>query len=251
MPSLDSLKQRRNSLEKTFNQCFLPERDAYNVDSPSGRKYVTPDGEFVSVTTFLGAVFNDDPDWFEKWAKKLGGRDKAEAESKRCADRGTGVHLALEHLLKNDAKPDEAGDYQFMYRQIERVLSIHVDDIHALELPMWSKLLGLAGRVDCIAKYKGELSIIDFKTATKEKLAQYILSYFLQATCYSLMLEEMYGLKAEKLVIIIAVEKSDQAQVFVRDRRDYLFLLSEKIKLFRELESKNTSSSTNVFDFTS
>jgi genome maintenance exonuclease 1 len=125
-----------------------------------------------------------------------------------------------------------------MYRQIETVLRINVDDIHALELPLWSKLLQLAGRVDCIAKYKGELAIIDFKTASKAKLAAWITNYFLQATCYSIMLEEMYGLKAEKLVILVSVENESRAQVFVRDRRDYMFLLSEKIKEFRAIMAK-------------
>jgi genome maintenance exonuclease 1 len=125
-----------------------------------------------------------------------------------------------------------------MYRQIETVLRINVDDIYALELPLWSKLMKLAGRVDCIAKYKGDLAIIDFKTSNKMKLANWITNYFLQATCYSIMLEELYGLKAEKLVILVSVENEDRAQVFVRDRRDYTLLLSEKIKEFRVIMAK-------------
>lgn len=249
MPSFDSLKAKKSTAEKKFRQCFLPEYDCYNIDTPEARFYVTPDGDrFHSVTTFLGKLEKDDG-WFERWAEKLGGIDKANAESERCATRGTGVHLALESLLKNDPKPEEAGDYQFMYRQIERVMRIHVDDIHALELPLWSKVMRLAGRVDCIAKYKGELAIIDFKTATKEKLAKFITNYFLQATCYSIMLEELYGLKAEKLVIVIAVEKSNEAQIFVRDRRDYTLLLAEKIKEFRELLSAaEPKKSESIFD---
>lgn len=251
-PSFDLMKQRKNTTDKQFRSCFLHEYDCCNIDTPEARYYVTPDGnKYHSVTTFLGKLEKDDG-WFSRWAEKLGGVDKAEAESARCADRGTGVHLALEHLLKNDPNPEAAGDYKFMYRQIERVLRMHVDDIYALELPLWSNVMKLAGRVDCIAKYKGELAIIDFKTATKEKLAKFITNYFLQATCYSLMLEELYGLKAEKLVIIISVEKSTDAQVFVRDRRDYMPLLAEKIKEFRcllEQENRNKPTSTNVFDF--
>jgi genome maintenance exonuclease 1 len=248
MPSFDLVKARKNSADKQFRQRFLEEYDCYNIDSPTGRLYVTPDGSrFPSVTTFLGSLEKDDG-WFERWAEKLGGIDKANAESERCATRGTGVHLALEYLLKNNPKPEEAGDYQFMYRQIERVMRIHVDDIYGLELPMWSKKMGLAGRVDCIAKYKGELAIIDFKTATKEKLAKFITNYFLQATCYSIMLEELYGLKAEKLVIIISVEQAAEAQVFVRDRRDYMVLLAEKIKEFRVIQSeKEAKKSDDLF----
>lgn len=249
MPDLSALKARRDSLNKQFRPAFLPVYDCQNIDSPTGRIYVTPDGSrFPSVTTFL-ATLDTDTEWLERWAERLGGMDKAEAETQRCADRGTGVHLALEHLLKNDPKPELAGDYQFMYRQLETVMKIHVDDIHGLEIPLWSKMMGLAGRCDCVAKYKGELAIIDFKTANKAKFAKWITNYFLQATCYSLMLEEVYGLRAEKLVIAIAVEqKATEAQVFVRDRRDYTFLLSEKIKEFRRIQDqKKSAEPTSLF----
>lgn len=249
MPSLSKLRERKNSLDKPFKHSFLKEYDAYNLDSPTGRKYVTPDGEFPSVTTFLSSLETDDS-WLERWAEKLGGKDKAAIELARCADRGTGVHLALEHLLKNDPKPEAAGTYLQMYQQLETIMRINVDDIHALELPLWSKLMGLAGRVDCIAKYRGELAIIDFKTSSKAKFAAWITNYFLQATCYSIMLEEIYGLKAEKLVIAVAVENDTKAQVFVRDRRDYMLLLSEKIKEFRVIMAKKQAAQpTDLFSF--
>jgi genome maintenance exonuclease 1 len=45
----------------------------------------------------------------------------------------------------------------------------NIDNIAAIETPLWSKILGLAGRTDCIAEYNGKLSIIDFKASTKEK----------------------------------------------------------------------------------
>lgn len=245
MPDISALKVKRDSFNKTFRQALLPVLDAYNVDSPTGRKYVTPDGDFPSVTTFLGSL-ETDTGWLERWAESLGGMDKAEAETSRCADRGTGVHLALEHLLKNDPKPELAGDYKFMYRQLETVMNIHVDDIHGLELPLWSKMLGLAGRCDCVAKYKGELAIIDFKTSNKTKFSKWITNYFLQATCYSLMLEERYGIVAKKLVIAIAVEnKATEAQVFIRDRSDFTLLLSEKIKAFRAMNIKKNSETTS------
>lgn len=248
--TLDILKAKKNTSNKDFRHCFLEEYDAYNVDSPEGRYYVTPDGNMPSVTTFLGAL-EKDTEWLDRWAEKLGGKDKAEIELNRCADRGTGVHLALEYLLRNTPDPSAAGDYQFMYRQLESVLRINVDDIYALEIPLWSKILGLAGRVDCIARYKGELAIIDFKTSTNEKMANWILNYFLQTTCYSIMLEHMYGIKATKLVIMVAVEKGDTAQVFIRDRRDYMPILAEKLNEFRAIQEakKKANSATNLFSF--
>lgn len=241
------LKQKKATMDKQFRHCFLEEYKAYNVDKPEGRLYVTPDGEFPSVTTFLSSL-DKDTGWLDKWAEKLGGKDKAEIELMRCADRGTGVHLALEYLVRNTPDPDKAGDYKHIYRQIARVLQMHVDDIYGLELPLWSTVLKLAGRVDCIAKYKGELAIIDFKTSNKVKLADWITNYFLQTTCYSIMLEHLYGLKAEKLVIIIGIENgATDAQVYVRDRRDYMPLLAEKIKEFR-LAQAEKEKKVSMFD---
>lgn len=247
--SFSKLKERKSSFEKQFRHCFLEEYPAYNVDKPDGRVYVTPDGEYPSVTTFLGSL-DKDTEWLDKWAEKLGGKDKAEIELNRCGDRGTGVHLALEYLMRNQPDPSHAGDYKHMYRQIEKVLRIHVDDVYGLELPLWSNVLKLAGRVDCIAKYRGELAIIDFKTSTKTKMVDWITNYFLQTTCYSIMLEHLYGIKAEKLVIIIGIEeKATEAQVFVRDRRDYMQLLAEKIAEFRrDQKAKEERKSTSLFD---
>ena len=247
MPDLSKLKEKRDFVNKTFKHCFLQEFNCYNVDTPDGRYYVTPSGDkYPSVTTFLSAL-DTDTTWLDKWAEKLGGKDKADAELKRCGDRGTAVHLALECLARNTPDPELARNYKSMYNQIANVLSIHVDDIYALELPLWSKVLQLAGRVDCIARYKGELCIIDFKTSSRPKIADWIGSYFEQTTCYAIMAQELYGIKIDKIVIMVAVENGSEAQVFVRNPKDYYLILSEHIKEFRRIQ-KNKSKIVSVFE---
>ena len=62
-----------------------------------------------------------------------------------------------------------------------------IDNVYAQEVPLYSKLLKLAGRVDCVAEYKGKLSIIDFKGSTREKRISDIDNYFQQATAYAIM----------------------------------------------------------------
>ena len=57
-----------------------------------------------------------------------------------------------------------------------------IDNIKLLEAPLWSSLLGLAGRTDCIADFDGKLSIIDFKASTKQKRKKDIDNYFLLKT---------------------------------------------------------------------
>lgn len=251
MITLDSIKNRNN--RKVFKHDYLEEHNCYNRDLPTGRVYVIPDGrEYPSVTTFLGKVSDKkDSDWFQRWVEKLGSVEAADAESKRCADRGSGVHLALEYLLRNQPDVSHAGEYVKMYNQIETILNINVDNVRGNEIPLYSHKLQLAGRCDLIADYKGVLSIIDFKTSNNFKDPSWINDYFLQCTCYQLMLQEMYGLKAEQIVILIAVEKQERPQVYIRQPREFYPLLAEKIKLFRflmEEEKKKLQESTSLFD---
>jgi genome maintenance exonuclease 1 len=106
-----------------------------------------------------------------------------------------------------------------MFGAIQRNLT-KIDNIHALEAPLYSHTLRLAGRTDCIAEYDGKLSIIDFKTSKKEKKLEWIENYFIQGTIYSLMYEELTGLKAKNVVIIL-VTYDCEPFVWVQKRRDY------------------------------
>ena len=108
-----------------------------------------------------------------------------------------------------------------------------VDNVHYLETMLYSETLGLAGQVDCIAEYDGVPSVIDFKTSLKPKREDWILNYFEQCTCYSLMYEEMTGVQAKQIVVMISVDH-DQPQVFVKNRRDYIPELANKVKQFRK-----------------
>ena len=46
----------------------------------------------------------------------------------------------------------------------------NINNIKCLETSLYSDTMGIAGQVDCIAEgYKGKLSVIDFKTSSKER----------------------------------------------------------------------------------
>lgn len=250
MLTLDSIRNLKNPHHKNFRLCPLPDKGAWNDDTPNGRYYVTPEGNrYRSVTGFLSTL-KGEPEWLDRWVEKQGGKEAAEIEMTRRKNRGTGVHLALEHLIANDPQPQHAGEYKAMYHQIETMMRLYVDDIHASELALYSHIMQLGGRVDCIAKWKGELSIIDFKTSSIFKKADWITDYFLQSTCYSLMLEEMYGVKAKQIVIIVALEGGEKAQVFTRDRSDFTMLLGEKLKEYRHIVAEQKKKEENsILDF--
>jgi hypothetical protein len=93
--------------------------------------------------------------------------------------------------------------------------------VYGLEVPLWSKRLGTAGRTDLLAGWLGVNSVIDFKTSKRKKEEEDIQSYFLQATVYSLMAEELTEYKFPQIVVAIAVDHED-AQVFVKNRDQYV-----------------------------
>ena len=43
----------------------------------------------------------------------------------------------------------------------------------------------MAGRVDCIGEYEGELAVIDFKTSDKIKPEEWLENYFVQEMFYA------------------------------------------------------------------
>jgi len=191
------------------------------VDSDRGRLYVAPNGKKLpSVTTVLG--------WFKKdslieWRKKVG-EEEANRISSKAARRGLRLHKVCENFLNNEedffGENTDIGTID-LFNNIRPFLEENVTDIHALETPLYSEHLGVAGTVDCIAKWNGKLSVIDFKTANKAKREDWIHDYFMQCACYAVMFEERTGIPVSQLVVLIAVD-SDAPQVFIKKRNDWI-----------------------------
>ncbi len=69
----------------------------------------------------------------------------------------------------NDLKQSKSN--QLLFKQIKSLkhVLIDIEAIAAVESGVVSSELGFAGTVDCIAIYKGELCVIDWKTSKKKK----------------------------------------------------------------------------------
>ena len=162
------------------------------------RFYETPGGIFPSVTSVVGW---DKQNFFAEW------RRKNPEESRRVLARGTKLHSLIESYLNNEEIDFDnmLPNFKVLFNQIKPELD-KIQNIVALETPLWSKTLGLAGRTDCIAEYDGKLSIIDFKASSKEKRKQDVESYFTQATAYALMFQERTGIIVENFAILISCE---------------------------------------------
>ena len=102
---------------------------------------------------------------------------------------------------------------QQAFISVEKLLN-QIGTVHALEAPLYSHELQLAGRVDCIAEWEGKLSVIDFKTSAKPKNPEWITNYFIQETAYAKMFEELTGKEVEAIVTLIAVSNGT-SQLFV------------------------------------
>ena len=70
--------------------------------------------------------------------------------------------------MKNEELPSVQPLSEYLFKQSKPTLD-KIDNIHAIEQSLFSNQLGVAGTVDCIAEYEGELAIIDFKTAKETK----------------------------------------------------------------------------------
>jgi len=78
---------------------------------------------------------------------------------------GTRAHAAMEAMARGRPSPVMPDDTAV--RDHVRHLSTYlarIGDVHAVEQPVLSRMLNVAGTVDMVAEYDGELSVIDWKT---------------------------------------------------------------------------------------
>ena len=208
------------------------------------RFYETPDGKlYPSITTVLST--RNKKGLFE-WRKRVGD-EVANYVARTSAARGTAVHHMCEDYLNNFPTewPDKWKEHEkkflpfCLFKQLENKVLQKIDNIRSQECALFSNKYRVAGRVDCIAEYDGKLSIIDFKTSTKERTDEYNENYYIQASAYAEMFEEQTGTPIEQIVILVVTEDG-AVQEFVKEKYDYIPLLVESIDNFtKDWEEEN------------
>lgn len=196
----------------------LPELECETL--PTGRTYITPDGnKYPSITTVLG---HQSKAGILAWRKRVG-EETANKISTQAATRGTAIHQLAEDYVNNEPDWNKGAmpANLFTFNTIKPILDKHVNNIWAQEVPLYSDKFAIAGRVDCIAEFDGELTIIDYKTARKPKKEEYITNYFMQAAFYAAAFYERTGVAIKKFAIIIAVD-DNEPQVFQGDTFKWL-----------------------------
>ena len=220
-----------SSTQKLFEHNFidLGYEDLKADTRKTGRTYLTPTGErYPSITTVLSILSEDA---IRAWRARVG-EDVANQVSTRASNRGSAVHSILERYLRNE---DTTGFYphiQQSFSNLKPHLDENVGTIFGLEVPLYSAHLGLAGRCDCVAEWKGVPSIIDFKTSKRIKKKENISNYFAQMSAYAIMWEERTGMPIVNTVIVMDVD-FEQPLIFEEHRDNYVPLLLATIEEYR------------------
>ena len=198
----------------------------YDIPGAENKKFVS----ITSVTSFHNRKI------FENWRKKVG-EDEANRVTKAATSRGTDTHTLTECYLYDRELPPVQPLSEYLFKISKPELN-KIDNIHALEKSLYSENLGVAGTVDCIAEYDGELAIIDFKTSKKPKPRKWVEHYFVQCMAYGCMLYELTGIPVKKLVIIMSCENGECVVYEEYNKGKYIKLLGEYITEFVQQKLK-------------
>lgn len=184
--------------------------------------------KFVSITSVI-SHYNREK--FAGWRKKVG-EEEANRITKAATSRGTDAHTLIEHHLLNKELPTNLLPIsEFLFKIAKPTLN-RIDNIHCLEGSLCSTVLGVAGTVDTIAEFDGELAVIDYKTSKEPKPREWIEDYFVQAVFYAMAYYEMTGTPIKKLVIIMTCENGECVVYEERDMKKYMKLVVQYIKKF-------------------
>lgn len=200
---------------------YLPfEKIELKSTEVDGKRFYDVDGElYPSVTTVLSSQSKEG---IQEWRRRVG-TDEANKITRSAATRGTKLHLMCEDYVSN--KPDYASnrmpDTVDLFKQIKPYIDENLESVYAVEGALYSKKLKAAGKCDLICRMHGVNCVVDYKTSTKLKKEEWIESYFLQKTAYSIMVEELYNIPIYYIITLIATEEGT-LQYFVKRPDDYV-----------------------------
>ena len=214
-------KQMQNFIEITD----LENLQAKTVSEDGKRMYQFEgmEAKYPSVTTVTGLLNREH---IKLWRKRVG-EETANKITAQATKRGTTFQNLVEDYLRKE-KPFiefdnvlQEGMFKAMQPVLDEVIPI------ALEAPLYSNVLQMAGRVDCVGIFNDQLSIIDFKTSAKFKEDYMAESWFIQMTAYAIMVEELTGQAIEEITALVAIEGHNSFQIFSADPLDYVDKLND------------------------
>ena len=215
-----------------LDESKLPTTKGKNIDG--FRFYSVGDKNYPSITTVLGAIPKPG---LIAWRKNVG-EEAAKWEMNRAARRGKVTHTLVEEYLQGKTPSTRDVLPLGLFALLKPYLA-QIDNVHCLETILYSKKLTVAGQVDCIAEYNGKLSVIDFKTANKERNDEWNKNYYMQTAAYAVMYEELFGTPIDQIVILMASEDG-AGRVFIKDKAEFLPELEKAIQHFYKYYQEKT-----------
>ena len=212
----------------------LPDISRTTIEGKRFYKIDSIEKLFISITTITSFITAPK---FASWRKKVG-EEEANKITAKATSRGTDMHTLTEHYLKNEDLPSVQPISELLFKISKSTLD-RIDNIYCLESGLYSNVLGIAGTVDCIAEFDGELAVIDFKTSSKPKKREWIDHYFVQCAAYACMFYELTNKPVKKFVILMACEDGECVVYEEYDKKKYIGMLSRYIRHFVEHNLSN------------
>jgi genome maintenance exonuclease 1 len=208
------------------------------IDGENGRQYK---GEntiaLPSVTTILSAT--KDATFLKEWEDRVG-KEAAEKIRNDAASVGTHMHSVIERLLLNRGlEPPrtwlQVKGYRMGYALLEHFFP-NVYEVWGSEVPLYYPDR-YAGTTDCIAVYKGQPSILDFKQANRMKKREWIEDYFVQLAAYAAAHNKVHGTTIDHGVILM-VAQNGEVQEFVTCGREFQGYQDEWMRRVEQYEKR-------------
>lgn len=205
----------------------LPKLTRESID---GVRYYNIGEENKKLVSITSVISHYSKAKFAKWRKRVG-EEEANRITKRATSRGTDTHTLIESYLLNEELSEVQPISEMLFKLAKPTLN-RINNIHCLESSLYSEILGVAGSVDTIGEFDGELAVIDYKTSAKPKPREWITDYFVQTMFYGMALYEMTDIQIKKLVIIMTCENGECVVYEERDLEKYMKLVIQYIKKF-------------------
>ena len=198
-----------------------------HVYTDHGRFYSVNGLQYPGVGTILNAT--DSVEQKEFWQQWRAVPDNA-AYSEQAKDRGKLFHAVVENHFQpkniriDSQDSDELAAAQLSYVQpfwqsVQDILP-RITEPLLIESAVWHEVGCYAGTVDMVCNFDEQLVILDWKTASKPKKAEWLDRYPLQLAAYCGAINRMYGTRIKNGVIVVALPECE-AQVFQFALGDY------------------------------
>lgn len=211
---------------------LFPDEDLETTSINGKRFYVTPKGNFPSVTTVLSIKENKE---LEDWRKAVGA-EEANRITEEALRRGTKFHSLLEDFLNNkEVNPNWILKSHFL--QVKDFLQNNIQKVYGNEIPLYSERIKVAGRCDSVVKMHEKMFLLDFKTSKKYKESSQIDSYYMQCSAYCFMIKELYNIDIQDFCVIISNLDENFPNYFYGKRDDHIKKFVKLRLKFKEKEN--------------